>query len=97
MGGIYGGKQTTWIRTDRYKKQPERVHEIQAKVLGATEKALLCEVNGKTHWMPRSQIRKEKERLDNGRQIVILNECNKVGDEGVLLLPEWLVTAKELW
>lgn len=51
--------------------------------LRASEKALLCEVDGKQVWIPQSQI------LDD-------SEVWKAADEGQLVIPMWLAEEKGL-
>lgn len=48
-----------------------------------TDAALLCQVDGKEVWIPRSQV------LDD-------SEVNEEGDEGVLVIPEWLALERGL-
>ena len=49
----------------------------------ATDKALLCRIDGKDHWIPQSQIDDD-------------SEVYKEGDEGTLVISEWLATQKGL-
>lgn len=46
-----------------------------------TDLALLCVVDGRKHWVPKSQIRDE-------------SEVKAVGDEGTLVIPAWLASDK---
>ena len=46
------------------------------RCLRATEKAILCSIDGDEHWIPQSQI-------------TDLSEVYKVGDEGKLVITGW--------
>jgi len=52
------------------------------KVVRESDKAILCEIDGVEHWMPKSQI-------DSGG-------LRGVGSSGMISVPQWLVKAKEL-
>jgi hypothetical protein len=64
---------------DRY--EPVEFEDVTVKV--AREKALLCEVDGKTVWIPISQIQDD-------------SEVYKADTEGKLVIPRWLAEEKEL-
>ena len=62
----------------------ENVVEFEnVKATGATEKAVLCEIDGEEHWIPRSQIDDDSEVYEKGH-------------EGTLVITEWLATQKGL-
>lgn len=48
-----------------------------------TDKALLCVIDGKKYWIPKSQIDED-------------SEVYKKGTDGTLIIPEWLATEKGL-
>ena len=54
-----------------------------AKGIKATDKALLVLVEGQEVWIPQSQIHDD-------------SEVWKAGDEGTLIIPDWLAVEKEL-
>lgn len=63
---------------------PQRPAAIENVVaLRATEKALLCEVDGKQVWIPQKLIHDD-------------SEVWKPGDEGELVIPMWLAEEKGL-
>lgn len=49
----------------------------------ATEKALLCRIDGKEHWIPQGQIHDD-------------SEVYRDGDRGKLVISEWIATQKGL-
>lgn len=49
----------------------------------ATEKALLCVINGAEHWIPKSQIDDASEVFDD-----------LSNDEGTLVISQWLASQK---
>lgn len=55
----------------------------KVKATGATEKAVLCEIDGEEHWIPRSQIDDDSEVYEKGH-------------EGTLVITEWLAIQKDL-
>ena len=61
----------------------EKVSFESVTVVRATEKALLCRIDGKEHWIPQSQIDDD-------------SEVYREGDEGTLVISEWLATQKGL-
>lgn len=61
---------------------PQPTVEIDEVIaLKGTSEALLCEVDGKEVWIPRSCISEDSEVQDEG-------------DSGVLVIPLWLVKKK---
>ncbi len=60
-----------------------KVTLADVKVLRATDKALLCEIDGAHHWIPQSQIDDD-------------SEIWKAGDEGDLVISEWIAIEKGL-
>ena len=53
-------------------------------VIAETEKAILCNFgDGVEHWIPQSQIDDD-------------SECWKLGDEGILIVSEWIAEQKKL-
>lgn len=52
-------------------------------VIKETEKALLVKIEDENHWIPQSQIDDD-------------SEVWKLGDEGVLVISEWLAEQKGL-
>lgn len=57
--------------------------EFEAKVIKSTEKALLCLIEGKEVWIPKSQIHDDSEVYDDDH-------------EGKLVVSEWIAKEKEL-
>lgn len=55
----------------------------KVKVTKETDKALLCVIEGKEVWMPKSQIHED-------------SKVFKEGDEGTLTVSEWIATEKGL-
>lgn len=55
-----------------------------AKCVGETAAAILVEVDGEEHWIPRSQLHERD------------NEVTEEGDEGDLVVAEWLALDKGL-
>ena len=56
------------------------------EVLRATDLALKCKIDGEKAWIPKSQI------LDGSN----FGDDSEEGDEGELIIPEWLAIEKEL-
>ncbi len=56
------------------------------EVVHTTDLALRCKIDGVKHWIPKSEIDEESE----------LDAKSERGDEGTLVIPEWLATEKEL-
>lgn len=52
-----------------------------ARVVRATANALLVDIDGDEHWIPQSQIDDD-------------SEVYKAGDEGELVVSEWIATQK---
>ncbi len=59
----------------------EAPFEVDVVVKKTTDKALLCEIDGEEHWIPRSQC------LDG-------TSVEDEGDEGSIVIPAWLARAK---
>lgn len=57
--------------------------EFEAKCIRETEFALLVEIDGEEVWMPKSQIQDE-------------SEVTEPGDEGALVVTEWIAREKNL-
>ncbi len=55
----------------------------KVRALRATERAVLCEIDGDEHWIPKSQIDDDSEVYD-------------AGHEGDLVITEWIATQKGL-
>lgn len=53
------------------------------KVIGESELALQCRIEGKLHWIPKSQIHSD-------------SEVYQQGDEGTLIVSEWIAEQKGL-
>ena len=53
------------------------------RAIKATEAALLCEIDGVEHWIPQSQIDDDSEIFAEG-------------DEGILVVSQWLAEQKGL-
>lgn len=53
------------------------------EAIGTTDKAVLCVIEGKKHWIPQSQIRQD-------------SEVWKQGDKGTLIISQWIAEQKEL-
>lgn len=62
-------------------KEKVRIEDVVVKK--QTDKALLCEINGDDVWIPQSQIDDDSE---------VWNE----GDEGTLVISQWIAEQKEL-
>ncbi len=52
-------------------------------VIAETEKALLCNIEGEEIWIPKSQILDESEVIEKG-------------DEGSLIITQWIASEKGL-
>lgn len=63
----------------------KKVSFEDVRVVRGSSKALLCEINGEQHWIPKSQIDDDSEVFDDGENA-----------EGTLVLPEWLAVEKGL-
>jgi hypothetical protein len=61
----------------------DAVHFDDVTVKHATDKAILAVIDGKQEWIPKSQIAADSEVQDDG-------------DEGTLIIPEWLAKDKGL-
>lgn len=73
----------TW-RTVMPKKVPKASFDCDAKCVAETEKAVLCVIDGEDLWIPKGQI------LDE-------SEVWKKGDEGTLVMTEWIAQKKGLF
>lgn len=64
---------------------PKELYRCQARAIrkSSSGAALLVEIDGKNHWIPQSQIHDD-------------SEVWKPGDDGELVIPEWLAIEKEL-
>lgn len=56
-------------------------HEVYVEVEKETDKAILVNDGEDTYWIPKSQIDEE-------------SEVHHEGDEGLLVIPEWLAEDK---
>lgn len=61
----------------RYELVKIEVENVKAE----TEKGILCVVEGKEHWIPKSQVDDD-------------SEVAGMGDSGVMLIPRWLAEDK---
>lgn len=61
--------------------ETEEFEDVVAK--NATEKAVLCEIDGEDHWIPRSQIDDDSEVYEKGH-------------EGKLVVTRWIAEQKGL-
>lgn len=68
-----------------FKDEDDTVSFADVYVKHATEKALLCVIDGNDHWIPRSQIHDDSEVFDD------LNN-----DQGKLVITRWLAEQKGL-
>lgn len=59
----------------------ETIDIADARCIKETEKALLCEIDGKQEWVPKSQIHDD-------------SEVYQEGDEGHLVVSEWIAKQK---
>jgi hypothetical protein len=59
---------------DRSNADTTKLKDVQA--IRATEKALLCRIEGEEHWVPQSQITED-------------SEVYEPGDEGTLVVMTW--------
>lgn len=64
--------------------EPTSFDEVVIKAV--TDLAFLMEIDGDDHWIPKSQI------LDGGN----FDDDSELGDQGELLIPEWLAIEKGL-
>lgn len=64
---------------------PNKAKFPNSKVLSATDKALLIEIDGEEHWIPHSQIDDDSEVYDN-----------KGNAEGTLVISSWIAQQKKL-
>jgi len=62
---------------------PDLARFEDVTALRETKMALLCEIDGKRVWIPKSQIHED-------------SEVYKMGTEGELVIPQWLAEEKEL-
>lgn len=62
--------------TNNYYKEQE-TGEYEAIAMHETKKALLCKIEGKKIWIPKSQICEE-------------SDVYRVGDSGSIFIPLWL-------
>jgi hypothetical protein len=62
---------------------PDLARFENVTVLRETEKAILCEIDGKQVWLPKSQIHDD-------------SEVYKMGTEGELVISQWLAEEKDL-
>ena len=53
------------------------------EVIADTEKAILCVIEGKQHWIPQSQVRED-------------SEVWKKGDKGTLIISRWIAEQKDI-
>ncbi len=60
-----------------------KVTFVDVVCLKQTTKALLCEINGKQVWIPHSQVDDD-------------SEVYREGDEGKLIVSEWIANEKKL-
>lgn len=65
-------------------KVAEETYECEAYCKRATAKALLCDIEGREHWIPKSQI------------IEAESEVNNQDDEGTLVMTQWIAEQKGL-
>lgn len=66
-------------------KMAEELFKCEAVCKRETPKALLCEIDGDTYWIPKSQIHDDSEVYDAGEN-----------SEGTLVITEWIATQKGL-
>ena len=62
-------------------KDKARFDDVE--VIKATEKAILCRIDGKDHWIPLSQVDDD-------------SECWEEGHEGELVISQWCAEEKGL-
>jgi hypothetical protein len=67
---------TTWYPSSDREDEDEGVRLENVRCVAETEKALLCKINGKDCWVPKSQI------TDDG-------EVYEKNHEGTLIITEW--------
>ena len=68
-----------------WKEEGEPV-EFSAKVMAKSEKAVLVSIEGEEMWIPFSQIKSDRDFWENAEK----------GDEGDLLISEWIAGEKGL-
>jgi hypothetical protein len=59
------------------------VYIDDVSVVGETEKAILCQIEDRKVWIPKSQIHEDSEVYEGG-------------DTGTLVITEWIAKQKEL-
>ena len=57
--------------------------DIEAEAVHETDSALLVEIEGEQHWVPKSQILDDSEVWENG-------------DKGKLIITEWFAKKRDL-
>jgi len=62
------------------------VYETYVEIIRTTDKALLCDIDGKEIWIPRSQV-------ESGGEV---GSDASEGDEGLIVLSAWIVLEKGL-
>lgn len=67
----------------RYRDKEENVEFLDVYCKAETTKACLCVIDGEEHWIPKSQIVEESEVYEEGQ-------------EGVLVLTQWIAEQKGL-
>lgn len=61
----------------------EDVEVEDVEIIAETEKAILCVIDGKQHWIPQSQVRDD-------------SEIWKKGDKGTLVISSWIAEQRGL-
>jgi len=61
----------------------EELYHCQAKAIAESEKAIKVVIDGEAHWIPQSQIHDD-------------SEVWKKGDEGELVVTQWIAEQKGL-
>lgn len=71
------------MRTISDEHHDDGIRIENVRVVHATDKALLCEIDGDETWIPKSQISAD-------------SEVSEAGDEGTLIITEWIAEQKGL-
>lgn len=60
--------------------------ELEVEVIATTDRAILCEIEGYEHWIPRKLISEEGDISDQSTN----------GDIGTVVIPEWFAIKEKI-
>lgn len=60
--------------------------ELEVEVIATTDAALLCDIDGDEHWIPRKLISEDSDVTDMAT----------VGDAGMVVIPEWFAIKERI-